>query len=932
MKLKLSNLFKFVSILMYILKKTYRFFSKYLTIAFLITFTLIIFVFHPWVQAQSTDPVADYFNQGNEYYQRGDRKSAIETWQRALNIAQEKKDLLNQSVIRSNLSLAYQDLEDWAAADRQIQASIKLIQQIKAPDVALAQIFNVAGKLELALGQPQRALDQWQQAAHAYEKAKRPIEQQRVQINQALALQALGFYRKSCNLFLITANLTEGDCTNELTLKRIEKVSNRNLISLRHLGEVLRVLGRFSESGLVLGRASKISNPAEQSAIQLAIAKTLDAQITQKLRAQTRNEKQALLDCQRTPLLDLGTGLETELKTAIDRYQVIIREAPDGMTKLQAQIQLLSLQTQFQPTQIGDVKPLIEQVIQQKASSQAIDISLHLVENLICLGTPNSHSQEIKTLFHWAQQREQELNQGRGDRPYNYRLYSYLLGYQAAFLEKIELDSNKPSSDLEIWGQIESLTKQALKNAENAKAPEIKYLWEWQLGRIAVKMHRQNSIAIQYYSLAFETLKKLRQDLAAIGIDGQFSFRDRVEPVYRQYVNLLLQPVDSPEKSQEQLKKAHEVIEDLQVAELENFFRESCLPDLQRAEKTQVEKIIDSNTTIIYPILLSDRIELITINHSTQPNQTRPFHHEIGNSAEIRAYLDLEPSRKFVPENLNKLHSALIQPIENHIQKKTTLIFVLDAEMQNIPINAIYNSKTNKYLVEDYAIAIVPSLKFINRSQPVAQLSWQPLLAGAEKFADSLFSLPKAQQEIQHLQQKFKLPSERVLLNDKFTESNFQTHLQQLPVNLIHLATHAKFSSNLDETYIYTQDGKITINRLREIIQEREFANQMPIQLLTLSACETASGDRRATLGLAGVASRAGVQTVLATHLLVDDPFTEKFMIQFYEVLTEGTNSGKAMTKVEALQMVQKRFIQDRSSNYHRPQYWASYVLIGNWL
>ena len=46
-----------------------------------------------------------------------------------------------------------------------------------------------------------------------------------------------------------------------------------------------------------------------------------------------------------------------------------------------------------------------------------------------------------------------------------------------------------------------------------------------------------------HYADAVDTLQDLRQDLVALSPDVQFSFREQVEPVYRQFVQLLLADV-----------------------------------------------------------------------------------------------------------------------------------------------------------------------------------------------------------------------------------------------------------------------------------------------------------------------------------------------------------------------------------------------------
>ena len=97
------------------------------------------------------------------------------------------------------------------------------------------------------------------------------------------------------------------------------------------------------------------------------------------------------------------------------------------------------------------------------------------------------------------------------------------------------------------------------------------------------------------------------------------------------------------------------------------------------------------------------------------------------------------------------------------------------------------------------------------------------------------------------------------------------------------------------------------------------------VELLVLSACETAAGDRRAALGLAGVAVRAGARSTLASLWSVDDESSAVLMSQFYSKLSQ-----KKLSKAEALRQAQLALL--KNPKYMVPYYWSSFVLLGNWL
>ncbi|NJK27948.1 MAG: CHAT domain-containing protein [Coleofasciculaceae cyanobacterium SM2_3_26] len=97
------------------------------------------------------------------------------------------------------------------------------------------------------------------------------------------------------------------------------------------------------------------------------------------------------------------------------------------------------------------------------------------------------------------------------------------------------------------------------------------------------------------------------------------------------------------------------------------------------------------------------------------------------------------------------------------------------------------------------------------------------------------------------------------------------------------------------------------------------------MELLVLSACQTAAGDDRAALGLAGVAVRAGARSTLATLWLVDDRAAALVMSQFYRELAAPDTPKKA----EAIRRAQVSLMAN--PDYQHPFYWAPYILVGNW-
>ena len=151
--------------------------------------------------------------------------------------------------------------------------------------------------------------------------------------------------------------------------------------------------------------------------------------------------------------------------------------------------------------------------------------------------------------------------------------------------------------------------------------------------------------------------------------------------------------------------------------------------------------------------------------------------------------------------------------------------------------------------------------------------------------------------------------------------------LSKLPFTIVHLATHGQFSSDIDQTYILDWNHPIFINQLNQLLRTSEIKSPNPIELLILSACQTAEGDKRAALGLAGVAVRAGARSTVATLWSVNDQSTSEFMSQFYAELAKPN-----ITRAKALCLVQRSFLQHNDKEYQHPKHWAPFILVGNWV
>ena len=887
------------------------------------------------VTADADADADDLIQQGKRLYEAERFAEASLTLQQAASTYQATGNHLGQALALSNLSLTYQQMGEWAKARTAIDQSLALVSANipSSPASAqneresvLAQALDIKGRLYLLLGQAEPALETWKQAAAAYEAASEPTKVIEAQINQAKALQVLGFYRQAIELLTQISSQTDLSDNSSNSLAQA--------VALRSLADALLVAGDLPSARPLLEQSLQIAqqnfqqsgSEAAQTAIgaaYLAMGNLALAEATSSLNLLGLTPATAipLLDttAPQTNATELALHRRTQAAaqkfqqqtaTALDFYQQAATQTHSTQTTLQAQIKQFALlvETQRWEPALALYPSLQEQLSRQPPSRSAIYNQIEFAQSLGILTQQKTLSRsqsaaDLKTvaqILATAHQQAITLQDSRAQ--------SYALGNLGELYETTQQ-----------FPEAQRLTEQALGLSQAVDASEISYRWQWQLGRL-LKAQGDRAGAILAYQQAVETLQSLRNDLVAINRDVQFSFRERVEPVYRKLVELLLQP--GAEAELEQLLQARDVIEGLQVAELDNFFREACLDT--RFQLDRVVERVTSPAAIFYTIVLPDRLEVIlklperSLIHYAAPISQATVEQTVDQLlSELKKPLVTQPLKA----NSQQLYDWLIRPAISELEQSqiTTLVFVLDGSLRSIPMAALYDGQ--QYLIETYSLAIAPGLNLPD-PQPLQQGKLRALIAGISEARPNFPALSFVGQEIQEIQAD--LPSQ-VLFNQDFTRAKFQQAVSADPVPIVHIATHGQFSSNASETFILAWDQPLTINELSNLLQTHDLTNREPIELLVLSACQTAVGDRRATLGLAGVAVRAGARSTVASLWNLDDSSGALFMRQFYQELLKAP-----ISKAEALQLAQKSLLAD--PQYQAPRFWAPYVLLGNWL
>ncbi len=327
----------------------------------------------------------------------------------------------------------------------------------------------------------------------------------------------------------------------------------------------------------------------------------------------------------------------------------------------------------------------------------------------------------------------------------------------------------------------------------------------------------------------------------------------------------------------------------------------------------------------------------------------RQFNKLVGSYKEQVKRPDKSPEKLITMSN--QLYQWLIKPIENDLKKANikTVMFYKNGVLRYIPLATLHDGK--QYLIEKYAISNYTAAA--NDSfKAKEQSGWTIAGMGVSKQHGAFSPLPMVPYELDNIVKQASndpngIFNGKIFVNEQFTPKRFKSSLTGA-YNVSHIATHYKFMPGTEsDSFLLMGDGShLSLATLRT--DNYDFKS---IDLLTLSACETAvsdiGSDGREIEGLATLVQRQGAKGVMATLWSVADCSTGLFMQHFYQYRKKG------LSKAEALRQSQLAFLSNQvaslkvSANdpakgcqpvtgnhkdaYRHPYYWAPFILMGNW-
>jgi CHAT domain-containing protein len=553
-------------------------------------------------------------------------------------------------------------------------------------------------------------------------------------------------------------------------------------------------------------------------------------------------------------------------------------------------------------------------------------------------------------------------------------------------LEKAQADSGKAGDNrlqvelldsladiYEQQGQDEpalALSEQASNLAGQTDAEDILINLEWRKARIYRRQGRDDQ-ALAAFGRAVDNVQAIRMDIPVEYHDGKSSFRETLEPIYLGYAYHLLKKAGGQEGETKQrtLLLARQTVEQLKQSEMEDFLGGRCL--IEGLRRSELESL-DNHAAILYPIILPDRLELLvgigkTIRQYTVPvveNQVRGAAQNLAESLRNWTEGYRRPSED--------LYRWIIAPLEKDLQAAAikTLVVVPDGVLRLVPFAALSDGR--HYVVEKYAVSVSPGMSLMGGGEGELH-SFKALLIGLSKPGPVVEKLPVLilssilEPERQHagrggltddvnmrdasrrveqllrepgavdaLQKKLSLPGVEIevnalekttqgtkMLNEQFTVESFRQQVTGETYQIIHIASHGVFSSNAGSSFLMAYDNVLKLDDL-ETLLKGDNNGQKTIELLTLSACETAEGDDRAPLGFTGAALKANARSALGSLWPISDEAAAKLMEGFYRNLMQ--HQGKA----EALRQAQLELLHSEKMSH--PFHWSPFILVGNWL
>ncbi|NEO85352.1 MAG: CHAT domain-containing protein [Spirulina sp. SIO3F2] len=388
------------------------------------------------------------------------------------------------------------------------------------------------------------------------------------------------------------------------------------------------------------------------------------------------------------------------------------------------------------------------------------------------------------------------------------------------------------------------------------------------------------------------------------------------------------------------------------AAALDNYYTQEFNQHFGRFQVTQpktcaeLQQRLPDDAALLYLFAQTDKVHLISLR-----SEGEPMHYErpIPRMAIVEQVTGLQQaitnpvlrrSEQFLAP-AQTLYQWVVEPLLSEFAAHDirNILFSLDEGVRTLPIAALHNGQ--EFLLEDYQTTLIPSLSLTPTHH--SRLANASVLALGISAFEQFAPLPAVPVELASIKEQF--PSTASLSEAQATLVNFQRQLQQSPSQVVHLATHGNFRpGQMQNSYIQFWDGRLNLAQIEQVDW-----SMADVELLVLSACQTALGDKAVEYGFAGLAVQAEAGAAVAGLWSAHDAATLALMSEFYRQLSLGLPKGEALRQAQlallngTVRLENKQLIGvskdiplpqalqelgDRT--FWHPYYWSAFTLIGN--
>jgi CHAT domain-containing protein len=430
----------------------------------------------------------------------------------------------------------------------------------------------------------------------------------------------------------------------------------------------------------------------------------------------------------------------------------------------------------------------------------------------------------------------------------------------------------------------------------------------------------------QHVNAAYVALENLRPLLPRLDpLTEESSFSLYMRGVFTAAADVQLEGAGALGEAS-RIRRAQEIVETFRQAELQSAFGSECLPARAAADLENLEP----GETILYPLLFADRVELLVVSNDGKGGgvtyRRLPPNRNANRSDVARLVEQVALTLSYGEGDgwkapARRLYDLLIAPVADRLGPDSLLAVVPDGPLRALPFAALL-APDGRYLVQQTRLSTIPALAFSQAGGERSDEGLRIVAASLQRKVDlpvGAFTALEGTEEEARIAVRHSAAGELV---PDFTRARLVKALER-PIDVLHLATHAAFNGRSDRAFIVANGEVIRLSELREMIGRSGLRGDA-IDLIILSACETAVGDDEASMGLAGAAVQAGARSVIGSLWQVDDSGTAELMRQFYQRYAQGSSRS------QALRDAQLALIDSGGANAD-PNIWAAFALLGSW-